>query len=121
MARGGQPAEPRRAVRRRVGRRHLYRRGLLHDACAGPGVQLHYAVLRAPLPVVLSRVQTRTVEPAHRGALADEAVVDDLWTQFERHGVPERHCVDASVLPPEVIAGEIYQRWSAGEFRLSPA
>jgi hypothetical protein len=94
---------------------------LFVSACEPLGIDLHYAVLRAPLPVVLSRVQTRTVEPAHRGALADEAVVDDLWTQFERHGVPERHCVDASVLPPEVIAGEIYQRWSAGEFRLSPA
>jgi hypothetical protein len=58
------------------------------------------------------------VEPEHAGALADDTVVDDLWTQFERHGVAARHCVDAADLPPDAIADDIYQRWLKGEFRL---
>jgi hypothetical protein len=91
---------------------------LFFSACEPLGIDLHYTVLRAPLPVVLSRVQTRTIEPEHFGALADETVVDDLWTQFERHGVAQRHCVDSSDRPPTEIADEIYQRWLDGEFRL---
>jgi hypothetical protein len=91
---------------------------LFVTACEPLGIDLHYAVLRAPLPVVLSRVQSRTIEPEHRGALADESVVDDLWTQFERHGVAARHCVDAGDQSPDVIADEICRRWETGQFRL---
>jgi hypothetical protein len=91
---------------------------LFVTACEPLGIDLHYAVLRAPLPVVISRVQSRTIEPEHRGALADESVVDDLWTQFERHGVTARHCVYADDHPPDVIADEIYRRWQNGQFRL---
>src|ERR1039458_4814003 len=39
------------------------------------GIELNYAVLRAPLSVVLARVQARTTEPEHAGALADATVV----------------------------------------------
>ncbi|MGP0032772.1 MAG: AAA family ATPase [Acidimicrobiales bacterium] len=91
---------------------------LFVTACEPLGIDLHYAVLRAPLPVVLSRVQSRTVKPEHVGALADEVVVDDLWAQFERHGVAERHCVDAGDRPPEIIADEIHRRWRYDDFRL---
>jgi hypothetical protein len=91
---------------------------LFVTACEPLGIDLHYAVLRAPLPVVLSRVQSRSMEPEHRGALSDESVVDDLWTQFERHGVAARHCVDAGDQSPDVIADEIYRRWQNGQFRL---
>jgi hypothetical protein len=91
-------------------------------ACEPLGIELHYAVLRAPLPLVRSRALARTVEPEHAGALADEAVIEDLWNQFERHGVPERHFVDAGdgAGSPEAIAGAIYRRWSRGEFRMLP-
>jgi broad-specificity NMP kinase len=91
---------------------------LFVSACEPLGIDLHYAVLRAPLPVVLARVQSRTVEPEHFGALADAAVVDDLWTQFERHGVAAQHCVDAGERTPDAIADEIYQRWLDGDFSL---
>jgi broad-specificity NMP kinase len=91
---------------------------LFVSACEPLGIDLHYAVLRAPLPVVLARVQSRTLEPEHFGALADETVVDDLWTQFERHGVASRHCVDVGERTPDTIADEIYQRWQRGEFGL---
>ena len=78
----------------------------------------NYAVLRAPIRVVQQRVQDRKVEPPHAGALADAAVVDDLWTQFESHGVDERHRVDAGHAAPDEVAEEIDRRLGAGEFRL---
>jgi hypothetical protein len=92
---------------------------LFAAACRPLGVEVNYAVLRAPLPVVLSRVQSRTTEPEHFGALSDPAVVDDLWTQFERHGVSERHRVDSDSRDPQAVADEIFRRCGEGQFRLS--
>ena len=74
---------------------------LFAAACAPYGIVLHYAVLRAPIGTVQRRVQDRTAEPPHAGALADAAVVDDLWTQFESHGVEERHRVDCGAHRPD--------------------
>jgi len=91
---------------------------LFAAACAPHGITLDYAVLRAPIGVVQQRVQARRAEPPHAGALADAAVVDDLWTQFESHGVEERHRVDAGARRPEEVAEEIDRRLGAGEFRL---
>ena len=79
---------------------------------------MHYAVLRAPIGVVQQRVQDRRIEPPHAGALADAAVVDDLWTQFESHGVEERHRVDAGERGPAEVAEEIDRRLRAGDLRL---
>ena len=91
---------------------------LFAQAYAPNDVTLNYAVLRAPIGVVQQRVQDRRVEPAHAGAMADATVVDDLWTQFERHGVEERHRVDSGAHPPAEVAEEIDRRLGAGEFRL---
>lgn len=91
---------------------------LFTEACAPHGLQLNYAVLRAPIGVVQLRVQDRRFDPAHAGALAEAAVVDDLWTQFEIHGVEERHRVDSGDRGPDTIAEEIDRRMEAGEFRL---
>ena len=91
---------------------------LFVQASAPHGVTLDYAVLRAPIGVVQQRVQDRKVEPPHAGALADAAVVDDLSTQFESHGVGERHRVDSGAHAPAEVAEEIDRRLAAGEFRL---
>jgi broad-specificity NMP kinase len=91
---------------------------LFAAACAPRGVALHYAVLRAPIDLVQQRVQDRRVEPQHAGALADAAVVGDLWTQFENHGVQERHRVDVGARGPDEVAAEIDRRLGAEEFRL---
>jgi shikimate kinase len=87
---------------------------LFVNACAPLGIDLNYAVLRAPLPVVLSRVQSRRTEPPHAGALADETVVENLWRTFEEHDLDARHRVDVAERTPREIAEEIYQRCSAG-------
>lgn len=91
---------------------------LFAEACAPHGIELNYAVLRAPIGVVQQRVQDRRSEPEHFGALADAAVIDDLWTQFESHGVEERHRVDSGNRSPGAIAEEIDARLEAGDFRL---
>ncbi len=91
---------------------------LFATACERNGVALHYAVLRAPIEVVQQRVQDRRSEPQHAAALADAAVVEDLWGQFESQGVGTRHLVDAGARNPEEIAGEIDRRLQAGEFGL---
>jgi predicted kinase len=93
---------------------------LFTTAASSRGVTLHYAVLRAPIDVVQQRVVDRKVEPQHFGALADAAVVDDLWAQFERQGVEERHRVEVGSVSPASVAEEIDRRFRAGEFRLEP-
>jgi broad-specificity NMP kinase len=91
---------------------------LFAAACEPHGIVLNYAVLRAPIGVVQQRVQDRRAEPQHANALADADVVEDLWTQFEDHGVEERHRVDSGQRGPEMVAAEIDRRLEAGDFRL---
>jgi hypothetical protein len=91
---------------------------LFAAACARDGVAVHYAVLRAPIDLVQQRVQGRRSEPQHAGALADAAVVDDLWAQFEQQGVAERHRVDVGRRTALEVAEEIDRRLRAGVFRL---
>jgi predicted kinase len=91
---------------------------LFEAVCAPLGITLDYAVLRAPIDVVQQRIQERRAEPVHAGALADASVVDDLWTQFENHGVEERHRVDSGGHRPDEVAEEIDRRLEAGDFRL---
>jgi broad-specificity NMP kinase len=87
---------------------------LFAAACEPLGIDVNYAVLRAPLPVVQARVQGRTTDPEHFGALADAVVVDDLWNQFESVGVDERHRIDAGDRSPEQVAADIYRHCSEG-------
>jgi hypothetical protein len=93
---------------------------LFATAAAGRGIVLHYAVLHAPIDVVQQRVVDRKVEPRHAAALADVAVVEDLWDQFERQGVDGRHRVEVGSVSPASVAEEIDRRFRAGEFRLEP-
>ena len=91
---------------------------LFAAACAPHGIALNYAVLRAPIDVVQQRVQDRRCEPIHVAALSDAGVVDDLWAQFEAHGVDERHRVDSGTRSPAEVAVEIDARLGTGDFRL---
>jgi broad-specificity NMP kinase len=91
---------------------------LFESTCVRNSVTAHYAVLRAPIELVQQRVQDRTIEPEHAGALADAAVVSDLWTLFESQGVHARHCVDVGRRSPDEVAEEIDRRLRAGDFRL---
>jgi predicted kinase len=61
----------------------------LRDALREKGHEVAYAVMRAPLPVCLSRAEARDTQP-----LADAAVVEQLWRDFADLGDLERHAVD---------------------------
>jgi AAA domain len=91
---------------------------LFVNACQPLGIELNYAVLSAPLSVVLSRVQSRRLEPQHAGALADERVVEDLWKMFEAESLDPRHRVDVAESTPTAIAEEIYGRCLSGQLLL---
>lgn len=91
---------------------------LFADAARGHGVSVHYAVLGAPIAVVQQRVVDRRREPQHAHALGDAAVVDDLWTQFERQGVAARHRIDSGSRTPDEVAAEIDRRLAGGELLL---
>jgi hypothetical protein len=91
---------------------------LFAAACAPYGITAHYAVLHAPIELVQLRVQDRKVEPQHAGALADAAIVGDLWAQFEQHGMEERHRIDVGTCAPAEVAADIERRLEAGELRL---
>jgi broad-specificity NMP kinase len=91
---------------------------LFETAGAPHGVAVHYSVLRAPRAVVQQRIVDRRVEPQHADALADAAVVDDLWAQFEAQAVETRHRVEVGARGPDEVAEEIDRRFRSGEFLL---
>jgi hypothetical protein len=91
---------------------------LFVSACKPLGIQLNYAVLSAPLSVVLSRVQERRSEPQHADALADERVVEALWRTFQAEALDPRHRIDVADGPPAALAEEIYRRCLNGELLL---
>ncbi len=111
------------------------RRGRLLHRGRGDPVPLHARPLRRGLraprrsrsttrccgrPSAWSSNGCRSAGPSrqHAGALADAAVVDDLWAQFERHGVEERHRVDSGERDPEARWPRRSTAGSAGGFRL---
>ena len=97
---------------------HPFMLDLFATAGARYDIALHYTVLRAPIELVQQRVQDRRSEPQHAGALADPAVVGDLWAQFEQHGVEARHRLDVGRHSPDQVAEEIDRRFAAGEFQV---
>ena len=91
---------------------------LFAAACEQHAIVMHYAVLRAPIDLVQQRARDRTSEPEHVGALADADVIDDLWTQFESHGVEERHRIDVGTRAPAEVAEDIDRKLETGDLRL---
>jgi hypothetical protein len=91
---------------------------LFVNACKPLGIELNYAVLSAPLSIVLSRVQSRRSEPQHADALADAKVVENLWKMFEESPLESPHRIDGAKGSPTMIAAEIYRRCLDGELLL---
>ncbi len=74
----------------------------LRDGLRKAGFRVAYAVLRAPLPVCLDRVEGRD------GAVDAEAVTK-IWTEFEDLEQFETHAIDVSERSPEEIANALEQ------------
>jgi adenylate kinase family enzyme len=61
----------------------------LRDSLTQAGHRVDFAVLRAPLAVCQARAAERSSQP-----LADPAVVDQLWRQFDGLGPLEDHVIE---------------------------
>ena len=79
----------------------------LRDALRRAGFRAAYAVLRAPLPLCLGRVERRD------GAV-DAEDVTKIWSEFEDLGELEPNALDVGECSPEEAANTIEQMLAAG-------
>jgi predicted kinase len=79
----------------------------MRDALRRAGFGVAYAVLRAPLPLCLGRVERRD------GAVDSEAVTK-IWSEFEDLGEFEPNAIDVSDCSPEEAANALEQMLAAG-------
>jgi hypothetical protein len=84
----------------------------LRDALRDEGHAMSYAVLRAPLPVCLARVQGREGAPS-----VDPAAIEQLWRSFAGLGDLERHVLEVDGMAPEQVSDELAERLSGGSLR----
>lgn len=80
----------------------------LRDSLHAKGHSLAYAVLRAPLPVCLSRVQARA-----SGRPSDVDVIKRLWQDFTDLGTLESHVFDSGANTVEGLADLLSERLDA--------
>jgi len=81
----------------------------VRDALRQAGHPVAYAVLRAPLPVCLSRANSRATEP-----LEDPEVIEHLWRSFADLGALEPHAIDVATNGPEDATGLLAARLADG-------
>ncbi|MGB7685455.1 MAG: AAA family ATPase [Solirubrobacterales bacterium] len=81
----------------------------LRDALQEAGHPVAYAILRAPLPVCLDRVQSREGEPP-----IDSAMIEQLWRSFADLGDTERHALDVDGRTPDQVADLLERRLADG-------
>ena len=79
----------------------------MRDALRRNGFRAVYAVLRAPLPICMGRLERRD------GAVDEEAVTK-IWSEFEDLGEFEANALDVSERSPEEAANTVEQVLAAG-------
>lgn len=81
----------------------------LSSALKAAGYQAAYAVLRAPLPVCLERVQSREGEPP-----IDAGAIEQLWQSFADLGRFERNVIDVDGRAPGEVADLLSEQLADG-------
>lgn len=76
----------------------------LREALERAGHSVAYAVLRAPLPVCVSRAAARA-----DGTLADAHVISQLWAEFTELGALESHVIETDTRSVPAIAELVMQ------------
>ncbi len=84
----------------------------LRDGLREAGLEVAYAVARAPLPVCLERLRQR------EGITADLEAMERMWEEFADLGEYEGHAVDVTGMTPDAAAAEIAGRLDAGRLTL---
>jgi predicted kinase len=85
----------------------------LSDALRAAGHVVAYAVLRTPLAVCTSRAASRDAS-----RLADPAVIEQLWRDFDDLGSLERHVIDSNDKSAEETAAEVARHLRDGLLRI---
>ncbi len=81
----------------------------LRSALNAAGYPVAYAVLRAPLPVCMERVQAREGAPP-----IDSGAIEQLWRSFEDLGGLERNVIDVDGRDPKEAANLLSRRLADG-------
>lgn len=89
--------------------------GAVRDELRSAGFAAEYAVLRAPQPVCLGRVEARE----RNRDLLDPDVLARIAAEFDDLGEFERCAFEVDGMGPEQVADAIEERWVAGDLRLS--
>lgn len=89
----------------------------LARACHSHGVELHYAVLRAPFSICVDRAERRNQD---RSIPSDIPALKQLHERFADVGDYEENVVHASD-PPEPVAARLLARYAEGQLRVSVA
>lgn len=79
----------------------------LRNVLRKAGFRAVYAVLRAPLPICLARLE-------RRGGVVDPEAMTKIWTEFEDLGEFEPHAIEISECSPEEAANTLEQVLAAG-------
>jgi predicted kinase len=79
----------------------------LRDTLRKAGFRAVYAVLQAPLPICLGRLE-------RRDGTVDAEAMTKIWTEFENLGEFESHALDVSECSPEEAANTLEQMLAAG-------
>ena len=85
----------------------------VRDTVAAAGLDVAYAVLRAPLATCIERVGGR-----EGPELSDPAVVEQLWNEFADLGEYDAHAVPVGTSTAAEVADAIARRLLAGELDL---
>lgn len=87
--------------------------GALREVLGVAGLEVAYAVLRAPLELCRERLDAR-----EGGALPSPAAMEGIWSQFADLGEFEAHAVPVEDMQPEEVADLLARRLADGELRL---
>lgn len=84
----------------------------LRETLAAEGLDVAYAVLRAPLELCLERLAAR------EGGRDDVAAMEEIWSQFADLGEHEDHAFAVAGMHPEEVAEAVARRLLDGELRI---
>ena len=85
----------------------------VRDLLRAEGHEVAYAVLRAPLPICLARVQAREGDPP-----IDEAAIEQIWRSFAAPGEFEDNVLDIEGQEAEEVSALLARKLSAGLLRV---
>jgi adenylate kinase family enzyme len=88
----------------------------VRDRVHAYGIDLSYAVLRAPLATAIERAGGRVPRK-----FSDEAAITQLWESFQDLGDLERHVIDNDGVAPEQTAAVLVEDLRQGALRTHPS